>query len=213
MFNALSPLQTDRHADMNTDIKYSNTHKQYKTQSGLTLIEVLVTVVITSIGLMGLVALQLQAIQATNDSGNRSQAIWLFNDIVNRIHANEEISSSYLTSDPYVCGATPTVCSTYNTGTRTVASQNCTNAEMAAWDLFEVACGSPKANGFFGNAVTYLPSAALFISCADGTATCPDGAALIVELKWQARSDTESITGNARTATSGELILSDIITP
>jgi type IV pilus assembly protein PilV len=199
---------------MNSYKRHPNKLTLHKSQSGLTLIEVLVTVVISSIGLMGLVALQLQAIQATNDSGNRSQAIWLFNDIVSRIHANEVGSSSYLTADPYVCpAAAPIACSTYDTGAISVASANCTAAQMAAWDLFEVACGSPKANGFFGNSVTYLPSAALTISCADGNAVCTQGASLQVEFRWRAKSDTESITGSARTATSGELILSDIITP
>lgn len=198
---------------MNTDTAHFNKRSQYKAQNGLTLIEVLVTVVISSIGLMGLVALQLQAIQATNDSGNRSQAIWLFNDIINRIHANEVGSSNYLTSNPYVCGAQPTVCSTYNTGAATVISANCDSAQMAAWDLFEIACGSPKDNGFFGNAVTYLPSATLSISCADGTAICPNGDDLQIDLAWRAKLDSESITGSARTATSGQLILSETITP
>ena len=198
---------------MNKYAKYSNKLTRHKTQTGLTLIEVLVTVVISSIGLMGLVALQLQAIQATNDSGNRSQAIWLFNDIVNRIHANEVSSFSYVTNGRYVCGAAPTACSTYNTGTAAVVSANCDSQQMAAWDLFEVACGSPKTDGYFGNSITYLPSAELSITCADAAATCPHGDALRVEFKWRAKSDTESITGTARTATSGELILSDIITP
>jgi type IV pilus assembly protein PilV len=198
---------------MNTQSKKTNSFSQRKQQKGLTLIEVLVTVVISSIGLMGLVALQLRSIEATSDAGNRSQAIWLFNDIVNRIHANEVSSSSYLTADPYVCpAAAPPACTTYHTGALRVVSANCDATQMAAWDLFEIACGSPKADGFFGNSVTYLPTARLSISCADAAA-CGNGAALIVEFKWQARLDTESITGNARTATSGELILSDIITP
>lgn len=188
-------------------------YTQHSRQRGLTLIEVLVTVVISSIGLMGLVALQLQAIQATTDSGNRSQAIWLFNDIANRIHANEVSSSSYLTTAPYVCGAAPTACSTYNNGTAITTANNCSSAQVAAWDLFEVACGSPKNNGFFGNAVTYLPSATLTISCADGNAACPNGDPLLIQFRWRAKSDAESITGTARTANSGVLILSDIITP
>jgi len=199
---------------MNKNTSYPNKFFRHKTQRGLTLIEVLVTVVISSIGLMGLVALQLQAIQATNDSGNRSQAIWLFNDIVNRIHANEVSSSSYLTTDPYVCPEnTPTVCATYNTGTATVLSAECTSGEMATWDLFEIACGSPKNNGFYGNSITYLPSGTLSISCANGALICPDGASLQVEFKWQARLDTESITGNTRTEESGQLIISEIINP
>lgn len=194
-------------------MKFVNTHSTTKRQQGLTLIEVLVTVVISSIGLMGLVALQFQSIQATTDSGNRSQAIWLFNDLVNRIHANEANSSDYLTANPYVCGATPTVCATYNDGNNTVAAQNCTNAQMAAWDLFEIACGAPKANNTFGNAVTYLPGATIQVNCADGSAACDNGDALNITLRWKAKSDNESITGSARTATSGDLIITDIITP
>lgn len=194
-------------------MKIFNKHSTLKTQQGLTLIEVLVTVVISSIGLMGLVALQFQAIQATTDSGNRSQAIWLFNDLVNRIHANEANSSSYVTNGAYVCNGAPTVCATYNTGNSTVVAQNCTNAEMAAWDLFEVACGAPKINNVFGNAVTYLPNATFSVNCANGGAACADGEALQISLRWKAKSDTESITGSARTATSGDLIITDIITP
>ena len=198
---------------MNVDPKYSNQLSRRKNQTGLTLIEILVTVVISSIGLMGLAALQLKAREATNDSGNRSQAIWLFNDIVSRIHANEGESFSYVTNGPYVCDGIPTACATYNTGIGTVVSANCSGTQMADWDMFEVACGSPKANGYFGNSVTYLPSAELNITCADKQAVCDNGAALNVELKWRARLDTESVTGRTRTATSGELVLSDIITP
>ncbi|MBL4797905.1 MAG: type IV pilus modification protein PilV [Oleispira sp.] len=198
---------------MNVDPKYSNQLSRRKNQTGVTLIEILVTVVISSIGLMGLAALQLKAREATNDSGNRSQAIWLFNDIVSRIHANEGASFSYVTNGPYACREIPTPCATYNTGIGTVVSENCSGTQMADWDMFEVACGSPKANGYFGNSVTYLPNARLDITCANKQAVCDDGAALNIELKWQARLDTESVTGRARTAESGELVISDIITP
>lgn len=199
---------------MNTAPTYSNKLSRHKNQSGLTLIEILVTVVISSIGLMGLAALQLQAREATNDSGNRSQAIWLFNDITSRIHANEGSSLSYVTAlPPYACPASaPKACTTYNTGTTTITAENCNGAEMAAWDLYEVACGSPKVDGYFGNSVTYLPSAELSISCVV-PAGCDNGHSLKVELKWKAKLDTETVTGNTRTATSGDLTLSDIITP
>ena len=125
---------------MNVDPKYSIQLSRRKNQTGLTLIEILVTVVISSIGLMGLAALQLQAREATNDSGNRSQAIWLFNDIVNRIHANEGDSFSYVTNGRYVCGEeVPTACTTYNTGIKTVVPAECSGVQMADWDKFEVA--------------------------------------------------------------------------
>jgi type IV pilus assembly protein PilV len=190
--------------------------KRYR---GLSLIEVLVTITITSIGLMGLVSLQMQAVKATTDSGNRSQAVWVFNDIINRIHANEVASADYITGGFYACGAVPTICSSYNTGTGAQqAVAECSGAEMAAWDLFEVACGSPKndaANGsvrYIGNSINYLPNARLQIACAGG-GVCLDGAPLAITLQWRAKAEQGAITGAARSANSGLLTLTDVVTP
>lgn len=182
---------------------------------GLTLIEVLVTIVITSIGLMGLVSLQLQAVRATTDSGNRSQAIWVFNDIINRIHANENFSSQYETDGPYVCAEAPTVCSTYHNGAALVpAVAECSGAQMAAWDIFEVACGLPKADAadgsvlYHGNSIDHLPGSQLTITCNENP--CVDGiTSFTVTLEWRERADSESITGADRTADSGRLTLTD----
>jgi len=182
--------------------------QQIKKQRGLSLIEVLVTITITSIGLMGLVSLQMQAVRATTDSGNRSQAVWVLNDILNRIRANEASSASYITNGIFNCaaGAPANTCSVYHTGSAAgpvVAA--CTGPEMAAWDLFEVACGSPKndtpAQVFFGNSIDYLPQAQLTIAC--NIAGCVNGEPLDINLQWRAKSDNESITGAQRTATSG----------
>lgn len=186
--------------------------KKSTRQNGLTLIEVLVTITITSIGLMGLVSLQMQAIRSTTDSGNRSQAVWVFNDIINRIHANENASFSYVTNGVQGCAAPATICSSYHTGTGEVlAAANCTGPQQAAWDLYEVACGAPKTNGFQGNSITYLPQAQLTIACAN--AGCGNGDPLNITLQWRAKSDNESITGAARTAGSGLITLTDVITP
>lgn len=178
---------------------------------GLSLIEVLVTIIITSIGLMGLVSLQMQAVRATSDSGSHSQAIWVINDMVSRIHANEDASSNYETNGVYLCGAAPTVCSTYHTGTVLVpAVAACSGAQMAAWDLYEVACGSPKADSadgsvlFHGNSIDYLPNAQFTITC--NSNPCADGiSSFTVMLQWREKADRESITGAARTANSGLL--------
>jgi type IV pilus assembly protein PilV len=191
---------------------------------GLSLIEVLVTVVITSIGLMGLVSLQMQAVRATTDSGNRSQAVWLFNDIISRIHANEVSSTSYITPAsflvdiangqprPPVCNlAAPPACSRYHTGSLLVPAINCTAAQQATWDLYEVACGAPKDAGFSGNSVSYLPQAQLTIACT--TAGCANGEPLTVTLQWRAKTSNEDTTGVAKTLTSGLLTLTDVINP
>lgn len=193
---------------------------------GLSLIEVLVTIIITSIGLMGLVSLQMQAVRATTDSGNRSQAVWLFNDIISRIHANEVSSTSYITPVSYlvdydngddfppICANNiAPICTRYNTGTAVVPAADCTGAQQAAWDLFEVACGSPKAAGFQGNSITYLPQAQLTITCAAGVGSCDNGDPLNINLQWRAKTDNEAVTGRVRTANSGLLTLQDVVTP
>ncbi|MDG9922195.1 MULTISPECIES: type IV pilus modification protein PilV [unclassified Pseudomonas] len=67
-----------------------------KRQSGFTLIEVLVSIVILAIGLLGLAAMQLQSLKYTQGSQWRSQANFLAYDIVERIRANRENVDSYV---------------------------------------------------------------------------------------------------------------------
>jgi type IV pilus assembly protein PilV len=59
-----------------------------KREQGFSLMEVLVTVVILSIGLLGLAGLQAKSQQFTQSSYLRSQAAVLANDIMDRMRAN-----------------------------------------------------------------------------------------------------------------------------
>lgn len=58
-------------------------------QRGMTLIEVLVTVVIISVGLLGVAALQLTSLQGNQESYVRSQAATLAADLLDRMRANQ----------------------------------------------------------------------------------------------------------------------------
>ena len=69
---------------MKTTMKYSFKHKQ----SGFNLIEILVSIVILSIGLLGLAALQNTSIKLSFDSYVRTQASFLAYDLIDRIRAN-----------------------------------------------------------------------------------------------------------------------------
>ncbi|WP_213608678.1 type IV pilus modification protein PilV [Pseudoalteromonas sp.] len=60
-----------------------------KLQKGFTLIEVLIAFIILSFGLLGAVALQAKAKQASFDSMQRAAAVALGNDIMQRIRAND----------------------------------------------------------------------------------------------------------------------------
>lgn len=61
---------------------------QIRYQSGLSLIEVLITVVLVSIGLLGLAGLQLTSVQNSNSSSERFVATTLAQDILERMRAN-----------------------------------------------------------------------------------------------------------------------------
>ena len=64
--------------------------------SGLTLIEILVTMFVMSIGLMGLAALQATSIKQSMDTSTRSQGLWLVEEMIARMRSNEDgLASSY----------------------------------------------------------------------------------------------------------------------
>ncbi|MBC9252242.1 type IV pilus modification protein PilV [Pseudomonas alcaligenes] len=61
-----------------------------KTQLGVTLIEVMIAVFISAIGVLGAAALQLNALKYTNSAVYTSQASFIAYDILDRIRANAD---------------------------------------------------------------------------------------------------------------------------
>jgi type IV pilus assembly protein PilV len=85
----------------------NNTHSSRRTHRGVTLVEVLVTLVILAVGLLGLVALQarVQVLQA--EAYQRAQALMLLRDMASRIANNRNDAEEYVTGaeDPLGVGA------------------------------------------------------------------------------------------------------------
>lgn len=104
-------------------------------QKGITLIEVLITLLVTTVGLLGLAALQLNALQATADSNQRSQAVWLMQDLIERMRANPKASNASY-GQTISCNNAPQQCADSTSAT----SVQCTAAEMAYFDLWETQC-------------------------------------------------------------------------
>lgn len=77
-------------------------------QQGVTLIEVLVTIVILTIGLLGLAGLQSRLQVTEVEAYQRAQALILLEDMANRITVNRNSASSYVTgvSNPLGTGMT-----------------------------------------------------------------------------------------------------------
>lgn len=96
---------------------------------GFTLIEVLIAFIILTVGLLGTVALQTNAKQASYDANQRSAALALANDIVERIRANDtaDIVANYTKTFSYL--DTPVEKNCLNT--------RCNSASIAEYDLFQ----------------------------------------------------------------------------
>jgi type IV pilus assembly protein PilV len=77
-----------------------------KNIAGFTLVEILVTLVIVALGLLGLGAFQMRTQQAGLEAYNRAQALVLLDAIVNRINANRQTAPCYAittaTGSPYL---------------------------------------------------------------------------------------------------------------
>ncbi|WP_439859698.1 type IV pilus modification protein PilV [Pseudomonas sp. MBLB4136] len=71
-------------------------------QQGATLIEVLIAIVVLSIGLLGLAGLQLTSMQSNHSAYYRSQATLLAYDLADRMRANRTaaLTSAYLVDFP-----------------------------------------------------------------------------------------------------------------
>ena len=71
---------------MQIEVRYSRAIA--KKSAGFTLVEVLVSLIILAIGVMGLISLQVGTLQANQAVSQRSQAVWAASDIVERMRAN-----------------------------------------------------------------------------------------------------------------------------
>lgn len=115
-----------------------------KHNRGFTLIEVLVSVLILGVGLLGLASLQANSLRNNHSVYLRTQASLLAYDLIDRIRANKNtaiISNTYLIDFDE---APENVTNCQNTGA------NCTGTDMALFDINQWKCtlGAWDANGF-----------------------------------------------------------------
>ena len=94
-----------------------------KTSKGFSLVEVLIALIVMSVGMLGIAGLYVQSMQAGRSSMLRHHAVNLAGDIADRIRANPSAGAAYTAA----AGANNN-CVAQNT--------DCTIAEMAANDIF-----------------------------------------------------------------------------
>jgi len=114
-------------------------------ERGVTMIEVLITLVIITFGLLGVVGLQARMQLAQAESYHRAHAVLLMQDIVDRVNANRINALNYVTGAPLGTGN---------------AVQDCSGLTAAALDLCEwnnnllgateITAGGQQAGGMIG---------------------------------------------------------------
>ena len=165
--------------------KFSITNKwTSRSQAGLSLIEILVTVVILSIGLLGIAATQTLGLGYSNDSYLRSQATMLANELTERMSLNlvavDGNNFNINAFDLTGCGTAPaTICE---------GAANCTPPQLATYDLYRIACGYNV--GSNDGVVNIFPNAALNVACLDSDGgvdadPCTNGSNHSITISWQ----------------------------
>lgn len=157
-----------------------NTHLTSAGQQGFTMIEVLVTVIILSIGLLGLAGLQATSLRNNQSAFLRSQATILAYDIADRMRANGAAAANgdYEFDSNGGVPATVADCTT---------STGCSTAAMAQNDLAD-----------WSTAVTTLLPDGVGIVCRDSdpdTAGCDgNGTQFVITLSWTEVEDGSTST-------------------
>ena len=151
-------------------------------QLGVTLIELLITMVIVSIGVLGLAGVQILSLKQAREAGQKMVALQAANDLLDRIRVNPNADYSW------PAGSAAANC----------ASTACTPAQMAVFDLTLWDCRlrqpSDACKTAFGlNDADFdrLPSGEGLVSAASGTYT--------VTVRWDLTDSTkQDITVAAR---------------
>lgn len=109
-------------------------YRQHSRQKGMTLLEVLVSIIIMAIGMLGIASMLILSNKANNSSYAKLQAIQCVSDIFDRIRANSAaaVSGNYNVSNTGTNGMPTAVATPSALCNATV----CTPAQMASYDTW-----------------------------------------------------------------------------
>lgn len=147
---------------------------------GATLLEVMIALMIFSIGMLGLSALQVTGLRETGNAEKRTQATLLANDMIERMRANPKGVSDGSYDDAVInyaaidCTVPP---ATYCEDSGATAAAACTTAQIATFDAYTVKC---QAN-------VRLPSGTISQQCTDNVGVavaCAANTFRTVTISW-----------------------------
>lgn len=157
-------------------------------QRGFSMIEVLITLVIIATALLGTAGLQLQAMKLGKSGDFRTQAVFLANDLAERMEGNEiaAVAGNYAVAAASSASSAATDCS----------ANSCDNSTLATWDIAQwesaiIASGLPQASWLVESVSIGNPSL------------------YRIRINWVDRSDSSGSTGESFSYTATRSIRSD----
>ena len=164
------------------------TLKKHPRQNGFSLIEIMVATLILSLGILGVVSLQVVGLRGTQQSYMKQQAMSVVQNLTERMRSNISgvKASNYVLvdSNSFDCSNLP-VCNTN--------SSQCNPADIATVDLHNVICGYESATGSRTGGVravnptdiTAFVDGRLSLSCRNNV--CANGD-IQINLSWSERA-------------------------
>ncbi len=152
-----------------------NRLRSHKSQLGIGIVEVLVALVVVSLGVLGMASLQLTGMQQSTGGYNRAKALLYAENMATRMRTNRPAidgNNGYLfdgfESTGLNCATKPTpYCQASDAGD----ADSCSIAELAAFDLFSIACGDWGAGEANSGVIGSLPNGQMTIDCDDSPCT------------------------------------------
>lgn len=151
-------------------------------QRGIGIIEVLVALLVVSIGVLGVAGLQLTGLQHSAGSFNRAKALLLAENMATRMRSNSEAVSEGLfqfDSTGFSCNTRP---APYCQASAGGAADSCSYEQLADFDMFIVACGDWGGGNSMQGVTSTLPNGQMSIECDD--ASCTPNSTYTVNVNW-----------------------------
>ena len=159
---------------------------------GSTMIEVLVSVVVVAIGLLGMASLQLSSVKTSFDSAGQSQASWLAQEMAERIRSNNSDAAEFYidaAANNASCGISPPVYCGQVNGVSSVDS--CTPEQRAVFDVWDVFCNAAD-DELYASTADMISLSSFSIGCDDSDVTdsntCSSGSLIDISIETAGRS-------------------------
>lgn len=173
-------------------------------ESGMSMIEVLIALVLLAGGLFTVASLQTQLIKNSADTANRTHALLLAQEASDRMRVNSSAITDYksaFASFDSCANYSYTPCGSYvGSSGRKDFSGSCSATQMAVFDVWEMMCGTENSDGIASQA-DLLTAPQVAISCSTTNCSPTENPDIKIEVSWVSNvvktlKDNDSISGD-----------------